>query len=137
MFRIVILVLVAGGFGGLTSGVLVWGLGALGVTPMTGFNMVPEFSAGWIGRRVLASAVWGLVFLIPVYRNSPMLKGAVLGLLPWLSSIFWVLPKVKGAGFLGLDLGMGPPVWTLFFGVFWGMCGMWLLERMRDAGPGR
>ncbi len=66
MIKTVILVLIAGGLGGLSSGILVWALGAMGVTPALGFNMVPEFSLGWISRRVLASVVWGLVFLIAI-----------------------------------------------------------------------
>jgi len=133
MLKKLIFVLIAGGFGGLISGILVWVLGTTGVTPALGFNMVPDFSAGWISRRVLASVVWGLVFLIPIYRNAPLMKGAVLGILPWLSSILWVLPQVKGAGFLGLDLGMGTPIWTLFFGAFWGVCGMWLLVKFKQT----
>ncbi len=133
MLKKLVFVLIAGGFGGLISGILVWFLGTTGVTPMLGFNMVPDFSVGWISRRVLASVVWGLIFLIPVYRYAPLTKGAILGILPWLSSILWVLPRVKGAGFLGMDLGIGTPIWTLFFGVFWGVCGMWLLVKLKQV----
>jgi hypothetical protein len=132
MLKKLLFVLIAGGFGGLTSGVLVWFLGNTGITPLLGFNMVPDFSIGWISRRVLASVAWGVIFLIPIYRYAPLTKGAVLGILPWLSSILWVLPRVKGAGFLGMDLGIGTPVWTLFFGAFWGVSGMWLLVKLRQ-----
>ncbi len=131
MLKALIFTLIAGGFGGLTSGVLVWALGVTGITPALGFNMVPDFSVGWISRRILASAIWGLIFFIPIYRQSPLLKGAVLGILPWLSSILFVLPRVKGAGFLGIGLGIGTPFWTLFFGAFWGLCGMWLIKTLR------
>ena len=124
-------VLIAGGLGGLTSGILVWALGALGVTPALGFNMTPPLSIGWMTSRVLFSAVWGLIFLIPIYKNAPILKGAVLGLLPWLSSILYVLPYAKNAGMFGLDMGMGTPVWTLFFGCFWGVTGTLFLARFR------
>lgn len=129
MTRTIILVLVAGALGGLSSGILVWVLGALGITPALGFNMVPEFSTGWILRRVFFSAIWGLIFMIPIYRNAPVLKGAVLGLLPWLSSIFYMLPYGKGAGFMGLELGWGTPLWTLFFGVVWGVTGTLFLAQ--------
>jgi len=131
MLRKIILVLIAGAFGGLASGLLVWALGALGVTPALGFNMVPDLTPRWMSGRVGASAIWGLIFLIPIYRHSPVLKGSVLGLLPWLSSIFWMLPHVKGAGFLGLDMGMGTPLWTLFFGIFWGISGTLFLKKFR------
>ena len=132
MIKNIGLVLVAGGLGGLSSGILVWALGALGITPALGFNMTPDFSLGWIGSRVAFSAVWGLIFLIPIYQQAPVLKGAVLGLLPWLSSIFYMLPYGKGAGFLGLQLGWGTPLWTLFFGVFWGVTGTLFLAWVRN-----
>jgi hypothetical protein len=130
MIKTILLVLVAGALGGLSSGILVWGMGALGVTPALGFNMVPKFSVDWISRRIIASAIWGLVFLIPICRNAPILKGAILGILPWLSSIFYVLPYVKSVGFLGLELGNGTPLWTLFFGCFWGVTGTLFLARV-------
>lgn len=134
MIKTITLVLIAGALGGLSSGILVWALGALGVTPALGFNMVPAFSIGWITSRVLFSAVWGLVFLIPIYQGAPVLKGAILGLLPWLSSIFYMLPYGKGAGFLGLELGWGTPLWTLFFGVFWGVTGTLFLAWVARKG---
>ena len=130
MVKTLVLVLIAGALGGLSSGILVWLLGALGVTPALGFHMVPEFSKGWITSRVVFSAVWGLIFLIPIYGNAPVMKGIVLGLLPWLSSIFYVLPYVKGAGMLGLGMGWGTPLWTLFFGCFWGVTGTLFLVRV-------
>lgn len=129
MARTLIFVLLAGALGGLTSGILVWALGATGVTPALGFAMVPELTVGWMFRRVFASAIWGLIFLIPVYRGAPVKKGIVLGVLPWLSSILVVLPYRMDAGFLGLDLGMGTPAWTLFFGAIWGVSGTLFLAR--------
>ena len=124
-----LMVLLAGALGGFTSGILVWALGAAGITPALGFAMTPELTFGWMFRRIFASAIWGLIFLIPIYRHSPVLKGAVLGVLPWLSSILVVLPYRMGAGFLGMDLGMGTPVWTLIFGMIWGVTGTLFLSR--------
>ncbi|MFT7596817.1 MAG: hypothetical protein ACI8R4_004159 [Paracoccaceae bacterium] len=129
--RKVLLVLLAGALGGFTSGILVWALGAAGITPALGFAMTPDLTVGWMSRRVFASAIWGIIFLIPIYRDSPVLKGAILGILPWLSSILIVLPYRMGVGFLGLDLGMGTPVWTLLFGVIWGVTGTVFLSLYR------
>ncbi|MCP5038325.1 MAG: hypothetical protein GY945_12085 [Rhodobacteraceae bacterium] len=126
----VFLALTAGGFGGLTSGILVWVLGKLGVTPTLGFNMVPEFAAAWIAGRVFASCLWGLIFLFPIHQTAPVTKGALLGILPWLSSILVVFPYKMQVGFFGLEMGYGTPVWTLFFGAFWGVSGMLFLVRM-------
>jgi len=132
--RTLVLILLAGALGGFTSGILVWAMGAAGITPALGFAMTPELTFGWMFRRIFASAIWGIIFLIPIYRDSPVLKGAVLGVLPWLSSILVVLPYRMGAGFLGLDLGMGTPVWTLFFGVVWGITGTVFLSRCPPRG---
>ena len=129
MIRAIVLVFVAGALGGLSSGILVWGLGALGITPALGFNMVPDFSLGWISRRVFASAIWGVIFLFPIYRNAPIRKGMVLGILPWLSSILYVFPYRMEVGFFGLQMGWGTPLWTLLFGAIWGVTGAMFLAQ--------
>ena len=128
--KTLLLVFLAGGLGGLTSGILVWGLGVGGITPLLGFAMVPELTFEWMFRRVFASAIWGIIFLIPVYNTSPMLKGIVLGVLPWLSSVLIVFPYRMDVGFFGLELGFGTPVWTLFFGAVWGVTGTLFLSRV-------
>lgn len=128
--KTIIYLLVAGGLGGFTSGILVWALGATGVTPTLGFNMVPELTAGWMSRRVFASALWGVIFLISIYRSSPVIKGAVLGVLPWLSSVLIVFPYNMDVGFWGLEMGAGTPFWTLFFGCFWGVTGTLFLAKI-------
>jgi len=120
---------VAGGLGGFTSGILVWMLGTSGITPALGFNMVPELTPEWIFRRVFASGLWGIIFLIPIYKTSPVLKGAALGVLPWLSSVLVVFPFKMHVGFFGLEMGYGTPLWTLFFGMFWGVTGTVFLSR--------
>ena len=127
--KTLIFVFIAGALGGFTSGVLVWLFGAIGLTPATGFNMVPELSFGWMSGRVFASGVWGGIFLIPVYNASPLKKGALLGVLPWFSSIFYFLPFKLNAGWFGLEMGYGTPLWTLFFGIFWGVTGTLFLAR--------
>ncbi len=67
-------VFIAGALGGFTSGVLVWFFGAIGLTPATGFNMVPDLTFGWMPGRVFASGLWGVIFLIPAYNATPRLR---------------------------------------------------------------
>ena len=71
-----------------------------------------------MGRRVFASAIWGIIFLIPIFATAPVKKGAILGVLPWLSSIFYMLPVKMNQGWLGLEMGLGTPIWTLFLAAF-------------------
>ena len=121
--------LVAGGLGGITNSIVVWSLGALGVTPALGFGMTPDLTAEWLLRRVFASALWGIIFWIPIYENAPIRKGAILSILPWLSSIFFVFPVRMDVGFLGLEFGIGTPMWTLFFAAIWGVTGTLFLSK--------
>jgi len=125
----IIYVFVAGALGGLTNSLVVWSLSALGITPALGFSMAPEISFEWMFRRVFASALWGIIFLIPVYKNAPVRKGAVLSILPWLSSALIVFPMRMNVGFCGLGFGIGTPIWTLAFAAVWGITGTLFLSR--------
>ena len=116
-------VFIAGGLGGLTNSIVVWSLGNLGITPALGFSMSPELSLEWLLRRIFASALWGIIFLIPIFKNEPIKKGAVLSILPWLSSALIVFPMRMDVGFFGLGFGIGTPIWTLLFATVWGVTG--------------
>ncbi|MBW1889860.1 MAG: hypothetical protein JRI93_04945 [Deltaproteobacteria bacterium] len=116
-------VFIAGGLGGLTNSIVVWSLGNLGITPALGFSMSPELSLEWLLRRIFASALWGTIFLIPIFKNEPIKKGAVLSILPWLSSALIVFPMRMDVGFFGLGFGIGTPIWTLLFATVWGVTG--------------
>ncbi len=122
-------VFVAGGLGGITNSIMVWLLGFLGVTPALGFGMAPELTVEWLLRRIFASALWGGIFLIPIYEKAPVKKGATLSILPWLSSVLFVFPIRMDIGFLGLELGSGTPIWTLLFAAIWGITGTLFLSK--------
>lgn len=130
--KILLLLFAAGGLGGLTSGLLVWALGITGITPALGFDMAPLLTVEWISRRSFASGLWGIIFLIPIYRHSPVIKGVVLGFLPWLSSILIVFPYVMQVGFFGLGFGIGTPAWTLLFAAIWGVTGTLFLAKVHQ-----
>ena len=116
-------VFIAGGLGGLTNSIVVWSLGNLGITPALGFDMSPELSLEWLLRRIFASTLWGIIFLIPIFENAPIKKGAVLSILPWLSSVLIVFPMRMDVGLFGLGFGIGTPIWTLLFAIVWGVTG--------------
>lgn len=127
--RNILFVLMAGALGGFVNSLVVWSLGALGVTPALGFSMAPELSVEWLFRRVFASALWGIIFLIPVFNSAPIKKGAILSVLPWLSSALIVFPMRMDVGFFGLGFGVGTPIWTLAFAAVWGVTGTLFLSR--------
>ena len=126
--KVVFYVFVAGGLGGLTNSMVVWSLGTSGVTPALGFGMTPELTFEWLLRRILASTLWGIIFLIPIYENAPIKKGAVLSILPWLSSALIVFPMRMDVGLFGLSFGIGTPIGTLFFAAIWGITGTLFLS---------
>lgn len=127
--KILFYLFIAGALGGLTNSIVVWSLGAMGVTPALGFSMAPDLSFEWIFRRVFASGLWGIIFLIPIYANAPIKKGAVLSILPWLSSALIVFPLRMEMGLFGLGFGVGTPFWTLLFAAIWGVTGTLFLAR--------
>ena len=120
---------IAGALGGLTNSIVVWSLGAMGVTPALGFSMAPELTFEWIFRRIFASGLWGIIFLIPVYKQNPIKKGAVLSILPWLSSALIIFPMRMDVGYFGLGFGIGTPIWTLLFAIIWGVTGTMFLSK--------
>ena len=120
---------IAGALGGLTNSIVVWSLGAMGVTPALGFSMAPELTFEWVFRRIFASGLWGIIFLIPVYKKNPIKKGAVLSILPWLSSALIIFPMRMDVGYFGLGFGIGTPIWTLLFAIIWGVTGTMFLSK--------
>ena len=129
LLTMLFIVFLAGAIGGLTNSFTVWGLGALGVTPSLGFSMAPDLTVEWLARRVFASGLWGIIFLIPLYNRSPIKKGVILSVLPWLSSALVVFPFSMEMGWFGLGFGLGTPVWTLFFAAIWGVTGTLFLSK--------
>jgi hypothetical protein len=123
------MVLLAGGLGGLTNSIVVWFLDTVRITPALGFNMAPNCTLEWFFRRIFASALWGVLFLIPAYKKTPIARGVLLSILPWLSSVLFVFPMQMDAGFFGLGFGIGAPVWTFLFAAVWGVTGTLFLSK--------
>ncbi len=130
MIQKLLLYFTAGGLGGLCNSLVVWSLGAMGITPALGFSMAPDFTAAWVLRRIFASALWGLIFWIPLYNSSPVKKGILLSVLPWLSSVLIVFPFQMNTGYFGLGFGLATPLWTFLFAAIWGVTGTLFLAKM-------
>jgi len=125
--------LTAGAFGGLVNSLGIWFFGLLGITPALGFNMVPELTPAWLLPRIIPSALWGLLFLLPFWNDRIYRKGMVLSLPLWLVMLFLVFPKKMHAGMMGLKLGAGAPVWALFFTLVWGIAAaFWLASIWKE-----
>lgn len=122
--------LLAGAFGGLVNSLAVWLFGVLKITPMLGFDMQPVLTLSWLLPRIPPSAVWGLAFLLPFWQTKPLRKGLLLGIPLWLSMMFLVFPIQMKAGYFGLKLGVGAPLWVYFFAALWGISGTLLYVKL-------
>lgn len=124
--------LLAGGVGGLVNSLALWGCGALGITTALGFAMAPALTVSWLLPRIMVSAIWGLLFLLPFWEERIMRKGLLLSLAPSCIMLFMVFPKM-GAGMLGLKLGNSAPLFAVFFTLIWGGVSAMMVKTMRSA----
>lgn len=113
-------VILAGIIGGIFNSIGIWGFGVLGINQALGFNMEPALSIPWLMPRLISSGLWGLLFLLPFWRDNLIKKGIILSFGPLLFMLFLVFPKM-GAGVMGLKLGNTAPAFALVFTLVWGI----------------
>lgn len=126
----IILVFVAGIIGGLVNSFGIWGFGALGINEALGFHLAPALTIKWLMPRLISSGVWGLLFLLPFWREDLIKKGMVLSIGPLLMMLFMVFPKM-GAGMLGMKLGITAPLFAVFFTMVWGISAALFLKAVK------
>ena len=130
MFRKILLVIIAGILGGLANSVGVWATGVLGINHALGFNMAPAITMPWLIPRLVSSGLWGLLFFLPFWKDSPIRKGIVLSIAPLTMMLLVFFPKM-GAGILGLNLGPGAPFFAVFFTMVWGVTAGIVLKKAK------
>ena len=126
----IITVILAGVIGGLVNSLGIWGFGALGINQALGFNFTPTLTIPWLMPRLISSGLWGLLFLLPFWREDLIKKGIVLSLGPLLLMLFMMFPKM-GAGMMGLKLGSTAPVFALIFTLVWGITAALFLKTIK------
>jgi len=117
----------AGAAGGLVSSVVLWALGRLGITAMLGVSLAPRLTPAWLYPRIVWGGIWAALFLIPLFKNSPVKRGVLLSLAPSAALLFVVFPHQAYKGYLGLQLGGLTPVLMVVLNAIWGItAAMWL-----------
>ncbi len=111
----------AGCLGGLANSLVVWQFGSLGFNAALGVNIAPTLSAHWLYPRIVWGGIWGLVFLLPFYASKPVMKGAILSLMPSAIQLFVVFPFKAHKGLGGVELGLLTPLLVLVFNWVWGV----------------
>ena len=117
----------AGAVGGFVNSAVLWALGRFGITAMIGVDLAPKLTPQWLYPRVVWGGIWAALFLIPVFKNSPVKRGVLLSLGPTAALWFVVFPHQAYKGYLGLELGGLTPVLIVILNAIWGVtAAMWL-----------
>jgi len=117
----------AGCLGGLANSLAVWLFGAYGVTKSLGVRIAPDLSPVWLYPRLVWGGIWGLLFLLPVFRSSVLKRGLLLSLGPTIIQLFVVFPYKADQGMMGMGLGALTPLLVLVFNAIWGITvAIWL-----------
>lgn len=125
----------AGSIGGLVNSLAVWGFGVLGITTALGAKLAPQFTVGFLYAKLVWGGLWGLLFLVPLFRDCWITRGIIVSIPPTLAQLLWVFPLKLGKGWLGLDLGLTTPLFVVLFNMIWGLAAAWWLSRVE--GPTR
>ncbi|MBA2882544.1 hypothetical protein HNR65_002896 [Desulfosalsimonas propionicica] len=110
----------AGCIGAVANSLVVWFFGDIGITKAAGVAIAPALSAQWLYARIVWGGIWGLVFVLPLFRSNLVLKGSLLSLLPTIVQLLVIFPDA-GKGMGGMALGTLTPVFVLFFNWIWGV----------------
>ena len=117
----------AGCLGGLANSLAVWLFGAYGVTKCLGVRIAPDLSPVWLYPRLVWGGIWGLLFVLPVFRNSVLKRGLLLSLGPTIIQLFVVFPYKADQGMMGMGLGALTPLLVFVFNAIWGVTvAIWL-----------
>lgn len=121
----------AGAAGALANSWVAWYVGSMGIPRQLGVGLAPGWSLAWLYPRLVWGGLWGLVFLLPLWKHGFWVgvfsRGVLLSLFPTAFQLFYVFPFIVGKGFMGLALGKLTPVFVLFYNALWGFCtALWL-----------
>jgi hypothetical protein len=118
---------VAGCFGGLVNSLVIWLSGHYHLTIRLGVRLAPSVSLPWLYPRIVWGGIWGLLFLLPLWRGSILKRGILLSLGPTLVQLFIIFPHQLHRGMLGADLGTLTPLFVFIFNAFWGIgAALWM-----------
>jgi len=127
-FRRLTVLFSAGAFGGLANSVALWALGELGINAALGVKLAPNLSPEWLYPRIVWGGLWGILFLLPLFRGSAIKRGFILSLGPTMGQLFIVFPQMARKGIMGLELGTMTPVVVVVLNAVWGICAAYWLR---------
>jgi hypothetical protein len=123
----------AGSFGGVVNALAVWALGYFRVTAVVGVKIAPALTPEMIYPRLVWGGLWGLVFLLPFFRNSPLLRGIIFSFAPTLVALLVVFPLKAPNTLLGLNLGTLTPLFVVIYNMIWGVAASYWLHHTEET----
>jgi hypothetical protein len=121
------MVFAAGCLGGLANSLAVWIFGDIGLTSALGVKIAPKLSPAWLYPRIVWGGIWGILFLLPLWRYRFVIRGLIFSLGPTFVQLFVVFPQKAHKGVMGLDLGTLTPLLVIIFNAIWGLTvAIWL-----------
>ena len=122
----------AGALGALANSLVAWSFGELGVARALGVAIQPELSPAWLYPRIVWGGLWGGLFVLPLSGQTWLRRGLILSLGPTLVQLLVVFPA-RGAGVLGLVLGVATPLLVLVLNGAWGLVASWWVANVRGS----
>jgi hypothetical protein len=122
------LLFASGALGGLANSLCVWIFGIAGITRALGVAIAPGLTPLWLYPRLVWGGIWGILFLLPLFRRRPIIRGILMSLGPSFVQLAIVFPQKTGAGMLGLELGLLTPLFVIFFNAIWGVATAYWLK---------
>lgn len=117
---------VAGVLGALANSWLVWYLGRKGISQQFGIAIAPHWTRMFLYSRLVWGGLWGLLFLLPLWRSGFWIgvfsRGLFFSLVPSLFQLLYVFPVLQHKGLLGLQLGSLTPLYVVLMNLVWGVC---------------
>ena len=111
----------AGCLGGLINSLTVWVAGKHGITAMLDVRIAPHLTAQWLYPRIVWGGIWGVLFLIPLFRGKTIRRGLFMSLGPTAVQLFVIFPHLANKGIMGLALGTLTPLFVIIFNAIWGI----------------
>lgn len=121
----------AGCVGGLVNALLAWYLGSKGIPQKFGVGIAPALALPFLYPRIVWGGLWGLIFLLPLWRGGFWVgvfgRGILFSIFPTLFQLFYVFPVLLEKGMMGLALGRLTPVFVCLYNGAWGLAAaLWL-----------
>ncbi|WP_096625974.1 hypothetical protein [Calothrix sp. NIES-3974] len=122
----------SGCFGGIINSMIVWLSGTVGITQLFGVAIAPHLTSTWLYQRIVWGGLWGLLFLLPIWKKKYFYRGLMGSLFPTLVQLLIIFPLQAKKGIMGVELGRLTPVLVTFFNFIWGISTIYWLKLTCD-----